>query len=65
MDDSINHSKSSLNKLEQQVQSYRELTKNLNADVRDVIDNIDKKCKGLSRKLSQVKSAVHIAEKNV
>ncbi|ALO34984.1 hypothetical protein CMT41_09835 [Colwellia sp. MT41] len=62
IDDSINHSQSSLAKFEQQIASYKDLTKNLNDDVKGAIDNIEKKYKNLSRKLSQVKDAVHIAE---
>jgi len=65
IDDSINHSQSSLAKLEQQIESYKDLTKNLNDDVKGAIDNIEKKYKNLSRKLSQVKDAVHIAEKEM
>lgn len=62
IDDSVRHSQSSLGKLDQQIEAYKELTKNLNGDVKDAIDNIEKKYKTLSRKLSQVKDAVHIAE---
>ena len=62
IDDSINHSQSSLGKFEQQIADYKDLTKNLNDDVKGAIDNIEKKYKSLSRKLSQVKDAVHIAE---
>jgi len=63
--DSINHSQSSLAKFEQQIEAYKDLTQNLNDDVKGAIDNIDKKYKNLSRKLSQVKDAVHIAEKEM
>jgi uncharacterized protein YoxC len=62
IDDSINHSQSTLAKFENQIDFYKELTKNLNDDVKGAIDNIEKKYKSLSRKLSQVKDAVHIAE---
>ncbi len=65
IDDSINHSQSSLTKFEKQIDAYRDLTKNLNDDVKGAIDNIEKKYKSLSRKLSQVKDAVHIAEKEM
>ncbi len=65
IDDSINHSQLSLGKFEQQIESYKDLTKNLNDDVKGAIDNIEKKYKSLSRKLSQVKDAVHIAEKEM
>jgi hypothetical protein len=51
-----------LAKFENQIDFYKELTKNLNDDVKGAIDNIEKKYKSLSRKLSQVKDAVHIAE---
>ncbi|MCJ8296700.1 MAG: DUF4339 domain-containing protein [Colwellia sp.] len=62
IDDSINHSQSSLVKFEQQISDYKDLTKNLNDEVKGAIDNIEKKYRNLSRKLSQVKDAVHIAE---
>ncbi len=62
IDDSINHSQSTLAKFENQIEFYKELTKNLNDDVKGAIENIEKKYKSLSRKLSQVKDAVHIAE---
>ncbi len=65
IDDSINHSQSSLAKLERQIESYKDLTQNLNDDVKGTIDNIEKKYNSLSRKLSQVKDAVHIAEKEM
>ena len=65
IDDSINHSQSSLGKFEQQIEGYKDLTKNLNDDVKGAIDNIEKRYKSLSRKLSQVKDAVHIAEKEM
>ncbi|KGJ87711.1 DUF4339 domain-containing protein [Colwellia psychrerythraea] len=65
IDDSINHSQSSLVKFEQQIVDYKDLTKNLNEDVQGAIDNIERKYKSLSRKLSQVKDAVHIAEKEM
>jgi hypothetical protein len=65
IDDSINHSQSSLGKFEQQIEDYKTLTLNLNDDVKGAIDNIEKKYKSLSRKLSQVKDAVHIAEKEM
>lgn len=65
IDDSINHTQSSLGKFELQIESYKDLTKNLNDDVKGAIDNIEKKYKSLSRKLSQVKDAVHIAEKEM
>ncbi len=65
IDDSINHSQSTLAKFENQIDFYKELTKNLNDDVKGAIDNIEKKYKSLSRKLSQVKDAVHIAEKEM
>ncbi|WP_057831683.1 GYF domain-containing protein [Colwellia sp. TT2012] len=65
IDDSINHSQSSLAKFEQQIASYKDLTKNLNDDVKGAIDNIEKKYKNLSRKLSQVKDAVDIAETEI
>ncbi|KGJ90056.1 DUF4339 domain-containing protein [Colwellia psychrerythraea] len=60
--DSINHSQSSLGKFEKQIENYKTLTQNLNDNVKDAIDNIEKKHKSLNRKLSQVKDAVHIAE---
>ncbi len=65
IDDSINHSQSSLGKFDQQIEAYKSLTINLNDDVKGAIDNIEKKYKNLSRKLSQVKDAVHIAEKEM
>lgn len=65
IDDSINHSQSSLTKFENQIEAYKDLTKNLNDDVKGAIENIEKKYKGLTRKLSQVKDAVHIAEKEM
>jgi hypothetical protein len=65
IDDSINHSQSSLAKFEKQIEAYKDLTINLNDDVKGAIDNIEKKHKSLSRKLSQVKDAVHIAEKEM
>jgi hypothetical protein len=65
IDDSINHSQSTLTKFEKQIDNYKELTQNLNDDVKGAIDNIEKKYKSLSRKLSQVKDAVHIAEKEM
>ena len=65
IDDSINHSQSSLGKFEQQIEAYKTLTQNLNEEVKGAINNIEKKCNSLSRKLSQVKDAVHIAEKEM
>lgn len=65
IDDSINHSQSSLTKFDKQIEAYKSLTINLNDDVKGAIDNIEKKYKSLSRKLSQVKDAVHIAEKEM
>lgn len=65
IDDSINHSQSSFTKFERQIEAYKDLTKNLNDDVKGAIDNIEKKYKSLNRKLSQVKDAVHIAEKEM
>jgi uncharacterized protein YoxC len=62
IDDSIKHSNKSLAKFEQQIEDYKELTQNLNDDVKGAIDNIEKKYKTLNRKLSQVKDAVDIAE---
>jgi chromosome segregation ATPase len=62
IDDSINHSQSSFKKFEQQIEDYKTLTQNLNDDVKGAISNIEKKYKSLSRKLSQVKEAVQIAE---
>jgi chromosome segregation ATPase len=62
IDDSIKHSHKSLIKFEQQIEDYKELTKNLNDDVKGAISNIEKKYKTLNRKLSQVKDAVDIAE---
>jgi uncharacterized protein YoxC len=62
IDDSIKHSNKSLAKFEQQIVDYKELTQNLNDDVKSAIDNIEKKYKTLNRKLSQVKDAVDIAE---
>jgi hypothetical protein len=62
IDDSIKHSHKSLNKFEQQIEDYKDLTQNLNDDVKGAIDNIEKKYKTLNRKLSQVKDAVDIAE---
>jgi hypothetical protein len=65
IDDSINHSQSSFKKFEKQIEDYKSLTENLNDDVKGAIDNIEKKYKSLSRKLSQVKEAVQIAEKEM
>jgi uncharacterized protein YoxC len=62
IEDSIKHSNKSLAKFEQQIEDYKELTQNLNDDVKGAIDNIEKKYKTLNRKLSQVKDAVDIAE---
>jgi hypothetical protein len=62
IDDSINHSQSSLVKFDKQIKEYKELTHNLNDDVKGAIDNIEKKYNSLRRKLSQVKDAVNIAE---
>ncbi len=65
IDDSINHSQSSLIKFDKQIEEYKDLTQNLNDDVKGAIDNIEKKYNSLRRKLSQVKDAVHIAEKEM
>jgi len=62
IDDSINHSQSSLNKFDKQIEEYKDLTQNLNDDVKGSIDNIEKKYNSLRRKLSQIKEAVNIAE---
>lgn len=62
IDDSVKHSQSSLGKLETLIANYQDMTQNLNDDVKGAIDNIERKYKSLSRKLSQVKDAVHIAE---
>ena len=63
--DSINHSQSSLNKFEKQIEAYKSLTINLNDEVKGAIDKIDKKSTSLTRKLSQVKDAVQIAEREM
>ena len=62
IDDSVKNSQSSLGKLEALIANYQDMTQNLNDDVKGAIDNIERKYKSLSRKLSQVKDAVHIAE---
>ena len=62
IEDSINHSKSSLIKFDKQIEEYKDLTQNLNDDVKGAIDNIEKKYNSLRRKLSQVQDAVNIAE---
>lgn len=62
IDDSIRHSQSSLGKLEVLIDNYQDMTQNLNDDVKGAIDKVERKYKSLSRKLSQVKDAVHIAE---
>ena len=62
IDDSIDHSQSSLAKFAQQIAAYKSLTQNLNDDVKGAIDNIEKKYKNLNRKVSQVQDAVQIAE---
>jgi hypothetical protein len=62
IDDNINHSQSSLTKFDKQIEEYKDLTQNLNDDVKGAIDNIEKKYNSLRRKLSQVKEAVNIAE---
>ena len=62
IDDSINHTQSSLNNFQKKIADYKELTKNLNDDVKGAITNIDKKYNSLNKKLSQVKNAVAIAE---
>lgn len=62
IDDTVRNSQSSLGKLDKQIEAYKELTQNLNGEVKDAIDNIEKKYKTLTRKLSQVKDAIHIAE---
>jgi len=65
IDDSINHSQLSFKKFEKQIEDYKILTENLNDDVKGAIGNVEKKYKSLSRKLSQVKEAVQIAEKEM
>jgi hypothetical protein len=65
IDDSIKHSQSSFSKFEDQIETYKDLTQNLNDDVKGAIDNIEKKYKSLSRKLTQVKDAVQIADKEM
>lgn len=60
--DSINHTQSTLGKFEKQIENYKDLTKNLNDDVKAAIVNIEKKHTSLTKKLSQVKNAVEIAE---
>jgi hypothetical protein len=65
IDDSINHSQSSLGKFEDQIEAYKVLTRNLNDDVKGAIDNIEKKYHNLCRKLSQVEDAVQIAVKEM
>jgi len=62
IDDSINHTQSSLTKFEQQIVDYKDLTKNLNDDVKGAISNLEKKHASLTKKLSQVRNAVSIAE---
>ncbi len=62
IDDSIKHSHKSLIKFDQQIEHYKDLTQNLNDDVKGAIENIEKKYKTLNRKLVQVKDAVDIAE---
>lgn len=62
IDDSINHTQSSLTKFEQLIVGYKELTINLNDDVKGAIDNLERKYNSLNKKLSQVKDAVNIAD---
>ncbi|MBU2870438.1 DUF4339 domain-containing protein [Colwellia sp. E2M01] len=65
IDDSINHSQKSLDKFDNQIMDYKELTQNLNDDVKGAIDNIERKYNSIRRKLSQVREAVTIAEKEM
>ncbi len=62
IDDSINHTQSTLSKFEKQIANYRKLTLNLHDDVKSAIDKIAKKHATLDKKLIQVKNAVGIAE---
>jgi hypothetical protein len=62
INDSINHTQSSLIKFEQQIADYKDLTKNLNDDVKSAISNSEKKYSSLHKRLSQLKNAVSIAK---
>jgi hypothetical protein len=62
IEDSVKHTQSSLNKFEKQISDYKELTINLNDDVKGAITNIERKYSSLNKKLEQVKNAVNIAE---
>jgi uncharacterized protein YoxC len=62
IDDSIKHTEATFSKFEKQINAYKELTQNLNDDVKGAISNIEKKYAGLNKKVEQVKNAVNIAE---
>ncbi|TYK66779.1 hypothetical protein [Colwellia echini] len=61
--DSINHSQNSLGNLDTLIEAYKDLTDNLNDDVKGAIDNIERNYNSLRRKLTQVRQAVSIAKK--
>ncbi|MBU2870437.1 DUF4339 domain-containing protein [Colwellia sp. E2M01] len=58
----IAHSQNCLDKFDHQIMDYKDLTHNLNDDVKGAIDNIERKYNSLRRKLLQVREAVSIAK---
>ncbi len=62
LESSIKQSVQSLAAFEQQIQDYKDLTCNLNDNVKNAIDNIEKKFKTLSSKLTHQKGIIDIAK---
>ena len=62
LEDSIKHSLKSLVRFEQQIQNYKDLTYNLNDNVKSVIDNSEKKYETLNSKLTNLREVLDIAK---
>lgn len=62
LESSIEQSVKSLAAFEQQIQDYKDLTCNLNDNVKNAIDNIERKFKTLSSKLTHQKGIIDIAK---
>jgi len=55
----------SLNEFDKKIAEYKTLTKDLNGDIKNAIDNVEIKYSSLKSKLSQIGNAVNIADKEM
>jgi hypothetical protein len=65
LEDNIKQSLKSLMRFEQQIQDYKKLTYNLNDNVKDAIDHIEKKHAALSIKSTQLNDIIAITKKEI